>query len=70
MVVTCADNHLSPIHIDFIVEHSEVQPLDNRVVKKFISLAKNPIPTAHIYEPTIFRWDFGDGRTKNYISHI
>ncbi len=46
---------------DFIVEHSEIQPLDHRIVKKFTSLAKNPIPSAHIYDPTIFKWDFGDG---------
>lgn len=45
---------------DFLVEHSEVQPLDHRIVKKFTSLAKNPIPSAHIYDPTLFRWDFGD----------
>lgn len=53
-----------PSHIissDFIIEDSEVQPLDHRIVKKFTSLAKNPIPSAHIYDTTIFRWDFGDG---------
>lgn len=49
------------IYTDFLVEHSEIQPLDHRIVKKFTSLAKNPIPSAHIYDPTIFRWDFGDG---------
>ncbi len=55
------DQPFQMIHADFIVEHSEVQPLDHRIVKKFTSLAKNPIPEAHIYDPTIFRWDFGDG---------
>lgn len=49
------------IYADFIIEHSDVQPLDHRIVKKFTSLAKNPIPIAHIYDPTIFKWDFGDG---------
>lgn len=68
-------NYLSPTHVDFIVEHSEVQPLDSRVVKKFTSLAKNPIPTAHIYDPTIFRWKFGDNTpmvetSKRTIYHI
>ena len=48
------------IYADFIVENSDIQPLDHRIVKKFTSLAKNPIPRAHIYDPTIFRWDFGD----------
>lgn len=48
------------IYADFIIEDSEVQPLDHRIVKKFTSLAKNPIPSAHIYDPTIFRWNFGD----------
>jgi hypothetical protein len=68
-------NYLAPAHVDFIVEHSEVQPLDNKVVKKFTSLAKNPIPTAHIYDPTIFRWNFGDKTpivetSKRTIYHI
>jgi PKD domain len=67
--------HLPPVNIDFLVEHSEVQSLDNRVVKKFTSLAKNPIPSAHIYDPTIFRWNFGDGTpmvetSKRTIYHI
>jgi hypothetical protein len=48
------------IYADFIIEDSEVQPLDHRIVKKFTSLAKNPIPSAHIYDPTLFRWNFGD----------
>lgn len=52
-----------PLHIsaDFVIEDSKVQPLDGRVVKKFTSLAKSPITTTHIYDPTLFRWDFGDG---------
>lgn len=49
------------IYADFIIEDSEVQPLDHRIVKKFTSLAKNPIPAAHIYDPTLFKWEFGDG---------
>lgn len=55
------EDQLPQIIADFLVEHSEVQPLDHRIVKKFTSLAKNPIPSAHIYDPTLFRWDFGDG---------
>lgn len=51
---------LKYIYADFLIEDSEVQPLDHRVVKKFTSLAKNPIPSAHIYDPTIFKWEFGD----------
>ena len=63
------------IYADFIIEDSEVQPLDHRIVKKFISLAKNPIPSAHIYDPTLFRWDFGDNTkivetSKRTIYHI
>ena len=49
------------IYADFIVEHSDIQPLDHRIVKKFTSLAKSPITTTHLYDPTIFKWDFGDG---------
>lgn len=48
------------IYTDFIVEHSDIQPLDSRVVKKFTSLAKSPITTTHLYDPTLFKWDFGD----------
>ena len=55
------EDQLPQIIADFLVEHSEVQPLDHRIVKKFTSLAKNPLPEAHIYDPTIFRWNFGDG---------
>ena len=55
------EDQLPQIIADFLVEHSEVQPLDHRIVKKFTSLAKNPLPEAHIYDPTIFKWDFGDG---------
>ena len=63
------------IYADFIIEDSEVQPLDHRIVKKFTSLAKNPVPNTHIYAPTIFRWDFGDGTQivetgKRTIYHI
>ena len=55
------EEQIYQIIADFVVEHSEIQPLDHRIVKKFTSLAKNPIPSAHIYDPTIFKWDFGDG---------
>lgn len=53
-------NHIIS-EIDFLVEHSDIQPLDHRIVKKFTSLAKNPIPTSDLYAPTLFKWDFGDG---------
>ena len=63
------------IYTDFIVEHSEIQPLDHRIVKKFTSLAKSPITTTHLYDPTIFKWNFGDGTpivetSKREIYHI
>ena len=69
------EDQLPQIIADFLVEHSEVQPLDHRIVKKFTSLAKNPLPEAHIYDPTIFKWDFGDGTPiietgKRTIYHI
>lgn len=73
---TIIKDQLSPIiYADFIIEHSDVQPLDHRIVKKFTSLAKNPIPSVHIYDPTIFRWDFGDNTlivetSKRTIYHI
>jgi PKD repeat protein len=63
------------IYTDFIVEHSDIQPLDNRIVKKFTSLAKSPVTTTNIYDPTIFRWNFGDSTPivetgKREIYHI
>ncbi len=54
------EDQLPQIIADFLVEHSEVQPLDHRIVKKFTSLAKNPISESYMYDPTIFRWNFGD----------
>lgn len=46
---------------EFIIEDAEVQDLNGKIRKKFTSRSKSPVTYTHIYDPTLFRWDFGDG---------
>lgn len=45
----------------FIIEDTKIRDLNGGIRKKFTSLANSPVTYTHIYDPTIFRWDFGDG---------
>lgn len=45
----------------FTIEDAEIQDLNGGIRKKFTSLANSPVTYTHIYDPTIFKWDFGDG---------
>lgn len=73
--LTIDDQLKYTIYTDFIVEHSEVQPLDHRIVKKFTSLAKSPVTTTHIYDPTLSNGILetksnSRNKQKRNISHI
>lgn len=45
----------------FTIEDTEIQDLNGGIRKKFTSLSASPVTYTDIYDPTIFRWDFGDG---------
>lgn len=44
----------------FIVEEAEIKDLSG-IRKKFTSLSVSPVTYTTLYDPTSFRWDFGDG---------
>lgn len=44
----------------FIIEDAKIQDLNGGIKKKFTSLSKSPVTYTNIYDPTIFRWKFGD----------
>lgn len=46
---------------EFIIENTEIKGLAGGIKKKFTSLSKSPVTYTQIYDPTLFRWDFGDG---------
>lgn len=50
-----------PLIAPFAVEDTKILGLNGGIRKKFTSLADSPVTYTHIYDPTIFRWDFGDG---------
>lgn len=50
-----------PLTTLFTVEDTKIRDLNGGIRKKFTSLANSPATYTHIYDPTIFRWDFGDG---------
>ncbi len=46
----------------FIIEDAEIKDLAG-IRKKFTSLSVSPVTYTTLYDPTSFRWDFGDGST-------
>ena len=50
---------ISPITL-FIIEDAEIKDLAG-IIKKFTSLSVSPVTYTTLYDPTIFKWDFGDG---------
>lgn len=73
---TANNNHLEQLMIDsqlfdiekiltlgnpeFIIEDAKIQDLNGGIRKKFTSLSKSPVTYTTIYDPTVFRWKFGD----------
>lgn len=49
----------------FTIEDIEVRNLNGGITKKFTSLSKSPVTYTTIYDPTIFRWKFGDEKGPN-----
>lgn len=45
---------------EYIIEDVHVRDLNGGIKKKFTSLSKSPVTYTKIYDPTIFRWKFGD----------
>lgn len=46
---------------EFIIENAKLQDLNGGIRKKFTSLSKSPVTYTTIYDPILFKWDFGDG---------
>ena len=46
---------------ELVIENAEIQDLNGGIRKKFTSLSKSPVTYTTIYDPTLFKWDFGDG---------
>jgi hypothetical protein len=50
---------------EFVIEDANIWNLDTGIKKKFTSLSKSPVTYTTIYDPTIFRWKFGDEKDPN-----
>lgn len=75
-MIPSSTTYIPPLIISFTTEDEDiddVHSLNGDIRKKFTSLSKSPVTYTHIYDPTLFRWDFGDGtpifETTDRVTH-